>query len=410
MGTNHESPQMQTLHAIREQRSQKVNEARSLLASMPTLTPEAQTKFDSIKIEIQNLEGQEARAQFVEEAERRSLGAVDKSHAALKGEVSLLEAIRCQVEGRSATGAVAEYSREVEQRTGQKGVFVPMSAFEARAAQTTTTAAGIVPDDFRPDLFVGPLRNSLVMRSLGARVLTGLRGDLVIPKHKTSMTAGWIAEGDSLSETGMTFDTMGLAPRTVGALTELSLRLIQQSSPQIEQLVRDDMSAVIAEAFDTAMLTGDGVKQPLGLLNTVGLQTGNLATLDWPAVLAMLEKLAVKNVNPSAWLTSPAVATKLRAILKSASAGAGYLMENGAMAGLPVAVSNQVPLKTLKGQVVLGSFDEMFVGVWDSLQILANPYDSAAYARGGVKVRAMLTADSAVRRPEAFVVASDVTV
>ena len=74
MGTNHESPQMQTLHAIREQRSQKVNEARSLLASMPTLTPEAQTKFDAIKAEIVNLEGQEARAQFIEEAERRSLG------------------------------------------------------------------------------------------------------------------------------------------------------------------------------------------------------------------------------------------------------------------------------------------------------------------------------------------------
>ena len=399
------------LHQIREAKAARVSEARSLLASSPQLSTEGQAAFDRIKKEITELEAQEQRAVFIEDMERKSLGTpVDKARDDMEGRASLLEAIRCQVEGRSATGAVAEYSREVEQRTGQKGVFVPMSAFEARAAQTTTTAAGIVPPDFRQDLFVGPLRNSLVMRSLGARVLTGLRGDLVIPKHKTSMTAGWIAEGESLSETGMTFETMGLAPRTVGALTELSLRLIQQSSPQIDQLVRDDMSAVIAEAFDTAMLTGDGVKQPLGLLNTVGLQTGNLATLDWPAVLAMLEKLAVKNVNPSAWLTSPAVATKLRAILKSASAGAGYLMENGAMAGLPVAVSNQVPLKTLKGQVVLGSFDEMFVGVWDSIQILVNPYDSAAYARGGVKVRAMLTADSAVRRPEAFVIASDVTI
>ena len=401
---------MQTLHAIREARAAKVSEARTLLASAPTLTPEAQTKFDAIKAEIVNLEGQEARAVFIEDMERKALGTpVDKARDDMEGRASLLEAIRCQVEGRSATGAVAEYSREVEQRTGQKGVFVPMSAFEARAAQTTTTAAGIVPPDFRQDLFVGPLRNSLVMRSLGARVLTGLRGDLVIPKHKTSMAAGWIAEGESLSETGMTFETMGLAPRTVGALTELSLRLIQQSSPQIDQLVRDDMSAIIAEAFDTAMLTGDGIKQPLGLLGTPDTQTGTLATLDWPAVLEMLEKLAVENVNPSAWLTSPAVATKLRAVLKSASAGAGYLMENGSMAGLPVAVSNQVPLAALKGQVVLANFSEMFVGVWDSIQILVNPYDSAAYARGGVKVRAMLTADSAVRRPEAFVIASDVT-
>ena len=113
MGTNHESPQMQTLHAIREQRSQKVNEARSLLASMPTLTPEAQTKFDAIKAEIVNLEGQEARAQFVEDAERRSLGTpVHKSEAALEGRVNVLDAIRCQVENRSATGALAEFQQQ----------------------------------------------------------------------------------------------------------------------------------------------------------------------------------------------------------------------------------------------------------------------------------------------------------
>lgn len=396
------------LHQIREQRAARVQEARSLLASMPTLTPEAQTKFDAIKAETTALEADEQRAQFIEDAERRSLGQpVDKARNELEGRISVVDAIRCQVEGRSATGAVAEYSREVEQRTGQKGVFVPMSAFESRA-QTTTTAAGIVPPDFKQELFVGPLRNSLVMRSLGARVLTGLRGDLVIPKHKTSMAAGWIAEGESLSETGMTFDTMTMRPRTVGALTELSQRLIQQSSPQIEQLVRDDMSAVIAEAFDLAMLNGDGVKEPLGLLKTPGIQTGLLATLDWPAVLAMLEKLAVKNVNPSAWLTSPAVATKLRAVLKSASAGAGYLMEGGAMANLPVAVTSAMPKAATKHQIALGDFSEMFVGVWDSIQILVNPYDSAAYARGGVKVRAMLTADSAVRRHEAFVIASDV--
>lgn len=396
------------LHEIREARAAKVTEARNLLATTPNMTPEATAAFDKLKGEITSLESQEQRAQFVEDAERRSVP--DAPRAALGGKVSMLEAIRCQVEGRDPTGAVAEYSREVEQRTGVKGVFVPLSAFETRAAQTTTTAAGIVPTDFRPDLFVGPLRNSLVVQALGARVLTGLVGNVVIPRQKTSHVAQWIAEGESLTETGMTFDNMTLQPRHVGALTELSRQLIQQSSPQIEQIVRDDMSAVLAEAFDTAILTGDGVKQPLGLLNTVGIQTANLATLDWPAVLAMLQKLAAVNVSPNAWLASPVGATKLRAALKSATAGAGYLMDNGQMAGLPVAVSNQVPLKTAKGQVILGDFTEMFVGVWDSVQILVNPYESAAYSRGGVKVRALMTADAAVRRPEAFVVASDLVV
>lgn len=401
---------MQKLHELREAKAAKVAEARQLLASSPTLNAEGVAKFDAIKTAITDLEGQESRAVFIEDAERRALPMADKSHAGLKAEVSVLEAIRCQVEGRDAQGAVAEYSREVERRTGKKGVYVPLSAFESRAAQTTTTAAGIVPNDFRPDLFVGPLRNSLVMRTLGARILTGLVGNVVVPRQKTSHVAQWIAEGESLTDTGMTFDNMTLQPRHVGAMTELSRQLIQQSSPQIEQIVRDDMSAVIAEAFDTAMLTGDGIKQPLGLLNTVGIQTANLATMTWEGILAMLQKLAVANVNPTAWLTSPGVATKLRAALKSATAGAGYLMENGQVASLPVAVANQVPLKATKGQVILGDFSEMFVGVWDSLEILVNPYDSAAYARGGVKVRALMTADCAVRRPEAFVVASDVTV
>ena len=55
------------LHEIREARAAKVAEARTLLASMPTLTPEGQTKFDAIKAEIVSLEGQEARAQFVDD-------------------------------------------------------------------------------------------------------------------------------------------------------------------------------------------------------------------------------------------------------------------------------------------------------------------------------------------------------
>ena len=85
-------------------------------------------------------------------------------------------------------------------------------------------------------------------------------------------------------------------------------------------------------------------------------------------------------------------------------------MEGGAMANLPVAVTSAMPKAATKHQIALGDFSEMFVGVWDSIQILVNPYDSAAYARGGVKVRAMLTADSAVRRHEAFVIASDLAI
>lgn len=406
-----------TLAAIREQRASKVAEARTILNAAPggTLTAEAQTAFDKIKATITDLEGQESRALFVEEAERRSLGEpIDKSRTDLESRVSLVEAINAHAEQRSLTGALAEYNAEQKRQGVQaKGVLVPQSLFnETRAAQTTTTATGIVPDDFRADQFVGLLRNAMVVRSLGARVLPNLRGDVVIPRQTSTSTAQWLNEGDALTDTGMTFDNIRMEPKHVGAITELSRQLLQQSNPSIEQLVKDDFQQVVGLAVDKALLHGTTVaKQPLGILNTVGIQTASFATLDWEAVLVAIEKLALENITPNAWITHPEVATILRSTLKSASAGAGYLMENGQLASLPVNVTKQLDKKTgapATGRILLGDFSEMIIGTWGSVDVLTNQYAEGPFSRGAIQVRILTTLDMVVRRPKAFVSIDDI--
>ena len=404
-----------TLAAIREARASKVTEARTLLASSPTLTPEAQTKFDALKAEIQALEGQEASAQFVEDAERRSLGTPDKSRNDLESRVSLVEAITAHAENRSLTGALAEYNAEQKRQGVQaKGVLVPQSLFnETRAAQTTGTAAGIVPDDFRADQFVGLLRNAMVVRSLGARVLPNLRGDVVIPRQTGTSTAQWLAEGDALTDTGMTFDNIRLEPKHVGAITELSRQLLQQSNPAIEALVRDDFIQTVSLAVDKALLHGTAVaKQPLGILNTVGIQTAAVGVPDWAKLLSAFEKLALENITPNAWITHPEVATILRKTLKSASAGAGYLMDNGQLAGLPVNVTKQLDKKAgapATGRMILGDFSEMIIGTWGAVDIATNMWAEGPFSRGAIQVRILTTMDMVVRRPKAFVSIDDIT-
>src|SRR5690606_18830898 len=207
---------------------------------------------------------------------------VDKSAAELEARISLLDAVNAQVENRALTGALAEFNQEqARQGIQARGVLVPASLFEKRAANTTTTADGIVPEDYRADQFIGLLRNSAIVRSLGARTLSGLRGNVVIPKQTSTTAATWLAEGDSLTDTDpLTFDTVTLQPRHVGALTELSRQLIQQANPDIERLVRDDFVKVIGLAVDRALLHGDGVKEPAGLVDTA-TGTGTLATLTW---------------------------------------------------------------------------------------------------------------------------------
>ena len=402
------------LHEIREQRAAKVAEARALLDGNKELSAEQQATFDKIKAEITRLEGDEARAQFVEDMQRRAVP-VDTKQREFESGVNVLDAIRAQVENRSVTGALAEFQQEakrqgIEPKKG--GLLVPASIFERRTTQTTTGAAAVVPDDYRADQFIGLLRNSLIVRSLGARVLSGLRGDVVIPKQTGASTAYWLAEGDSLTESNPTFDTISMSPKHVGALSSLSRALILQSNPAIEQLVRDDFVQVVSAAVDKALIHGTAAaKQPVGILGTTGVQTGSLSTLSWANLLGLIEKLALVNVTPNAALIHPKVATKLASTLKDATVGAEYLLTAGRVAGVPAHVTNQLDAKSGtpdKGRMILGDFSSLVIGEWGATEVLANPYSPGYYEAGAVQLRILHTMDAAVRHPKAFVTVEDI--
>lgn len=406
------------LHDLKELKALAVAEMRGMIQKAETekrnLTADENKQFDVLKAKITDLEAQETRASFLAEAERRMVGTpVDKSQATLESRVTLQEVLQAGLEGRAITGAAAECSKEIERRTGRKagGVFVPLSVLEKRV-NDTTSGAEVIGTVNRADLYIEPFRNKLLARKLGARVITGLTGDVTIPAWGSGVSSAWIAENSALSPSGMTFASKTLTPKHAGSLAEMSRQLIQQSSPGIEQLLRDDMAYALAKSIDSAMVKGGGANEPTGIMATANVQTANLATLTWLTVLAMLEKLELVNGDPTAWLASPGAATKLRGVLKSATAGAAYLAENGKMADLPVYSTNQVANATNSpdtGVVILGDFSQVILGVWSELDILVNPYAETPYTKGAVYVRAMATVDIAIRHPEAFVVASDVT-
>ena len=407
------------LAAIRESRAAAVTNMRRLLTVAETekrnLNPAEQSAFDAIKVQVQDLEGQEGRAATLEDFERHAMGTPvgDKHAASLEHQVNVLDVIRAGMEGRALSGAAAEYSQETERRTGRKaqGVFVPMAALEKRV-NTTTTAAQIAMSENRPDQYIEPFRNSLLARKLGVRVLTGLTGSLTVPKFGTGTTTGWVAENSALSTSDMGFTNVTLAPKHAGGIAEMSRQLIQQSSPDVEQLIRDDLSFMLAQAIDSALIKGGGINEPTGVLATAGIQTANLATMSWANILAMLQKLDIVNASAANIVASMKVKAKLQGTLKSAGV-AGYIMEGGKVGDLPAYFSNQVAEKTgapNTGKVIAGDWSQVMLGVWSEIDLLVNPFDSVAYARGGVLVRAMSTVGIAVRHPEAFVVAEDVTI
>jgi hypothetical protein len=149
------------LFEIAEQKALKIAEMRGLLNAGDKLSPEHQAKFDAMKREVTDLEGQEARAKFLDDAERRSMGEPDAQHrdnATLESRVSISRILQSQMEGRSLSGAEAEFSQEAERRNGRKaeGVYVPLAAFEKRGTvNTTTTGNDLVGVDHRGDQYIG---------------------------------------------------------------------------------------------------------------------------------------------------------------------------------------------------------------------------------------------------------------
>ena len=239
-----------TIAAIREKRAAKVGEMRNMIQKAEqekrSLSADETARFDALKGEVTSLEADEQRAAFMQDMERRQSGEPvgDKGAAQLEQRVSLLRVLQSAMEGRSLTGAEAEFAAEAERRTGRKaqGVFVPASLFnETRAASTTATAPELIGTDHRADLYIEPFRNALLARRLGVRVLSGLHGNVSIPKYGTGLSVGWVAENTAVPESNMDMDSITLSPKHAGGVTELSRQLIQQASPDVPPTLVGDL-------------------------------------------------------------------------------------------------------------------------------------------------------------------------
>lgn len=411
---------------IREARHATVSEMRGLLnlaeSEKRQLTPAEQQRFDTMKASIEAGEAAEARLSFLEDAERRMVGrpasdAVGRDMVGLERRVSLLEVMRARMEGEPLTGAAAEFHAETERRTGRKakGVYVPMSLFETRATTKTTDVSEIVPTDHRPQDYILPLRNALLARKLGVRVLSGLVGNPSIPRTAAGLSVGWVAQDAALSASNLDTDAVTLAPKHVGGVTELSRQLIQQSSPDIEALVREDFAFAVAKAIDAGILCGPGTgNAPTGVIATSGIQTSALATLNWANIHTLLQKLDLENSPAANIVASTKVKAKVATTLKVTSdAGAGFLLDGNVIAGVPAYFINQMAEKSGSpntGRLVAGDFSQVLLGIWSELDLLVNPFAETPFGKGNVLVRIMATVDVAVRQPKAFVLADDVAI
>ncbi|MFN6933767.1 MAG: phage major capsid protein [Tsuneonella sp.] len=395
-------------------------EQRTALVDRMTTADKAndQAAFDAAETELRTLDGKIDRARKIDDAERveagRTLTIRDGDEYAELRNQSVIETLRYGA--GMAVSDRAKIEREqamLAERAGEpaKGVYLATEAFEQRAAMTTGTAGTIAPTDFRPDLFTSALTASAIVTRLGATTLSGLTGDVVIPRENGSPNVGWVAENTALPTGSATFDSLTLTPHHVGTITELSRQLLQQSSPQVEQLVRNMMSRNIALEIDRAAIAGSGTgAEPLGLLNDPDVPDVAYATDLFTTTATMISTADVANVGDGrAFLSTNGV--RLVAMLERDADGHPIALSE-TFHGETAYFTNQAPNDLGTGNdehgLVYGDWRDFLIGIWSQLDVLVNPYAETAYSKGNVLVRAMATVDFGVRRPASFVKATGV--
>jgi HK97 family phage major capsid protein len=235
----------------------------------------------------------------------------------------------------------------------------------------------------------------------GVRTLTGLVGNLSIPKKTSVGTFSWISEGEDAPDTDIQFGAVAMSPRTIAGGIAMTRRLLQQSSPSVEALVRMDLVDGCALALDLAIFEGDGVKAPRGIvnhpaINTVAVTTDGTPT--WGEVVQLETEIETDNalVGALGYITTPAVVGKMKVTPKATNQAIFIMDDNGTVNGYPVRRTTQLSTNAL----LFGDWSQILVGYWGVLDI--KPDEAKLAASGGLVIRAFQDADVAVRHGESF--------
>ena len=304
---------------------------------------------------------------------------------------------------REAAGFEIEASEAAAQKLGRqsRGITIPQDVLRRDLNVGTASAGGnLVATELDAGSFIELLRNASALDQAGATVLTGLTGNVAIPRQSGAGTAYWVAESGAPTESQQTVDQVSLTPKTVAAFTDYSRRLMLQSSIDVENMVRTDLAARLALRIDLAGLYGTGSNsEPLGLKLTTGIATESFtaATPTFTEVVAMESDIATANalLGSPVYLMNAAMRGGLKTKAKDAGSGL-FVMEGGEVNGYQGVLSNQVASNDLW----FGNFADLIIGYFSGLDLMVDPYTNST--SGTVRVIAMQDVDIAVRHPESF--------
>lgn len=401
------------------------------------LTTEETAQFDALQTQITDKRAEIQREEQREE-NLRFINPGNPGESQLKPEERELDEMKKRyslhkvVRSLNGQGAFDGIEKEIHDETVKRasgvagiafqGIAVPTDLQKRRAevrsdAQTVTADSGayganLVATDLQSPIEF--LRPKPILETLGARMLTGLTGNLKFPTNDGGIVATWEGEEDTIDYTKNAIGSKDMTPKRLGASVLISIQNLMQSAFDLEMMTVEDINLAIAQAIDAAGINGAGSGNvPMGILNATGVNavtggTNGLAPT-WAHLVAL--ETAVYTANAQAakmgYLINPVTRGKLKTTPKESGQPIYLMGENGQINGYNSAVSTLVPSNLTKGTSsgvcsagIFGDFSQLLIGQWAFMDLSV---DNVSKKRSGyVELTANTFVDILVRQPKAF--------
>ena len=233
------------------------------------------------------------------------------------------------------------------------GLTIPYALKTVMANTETTTANPELLQEQVASLLVQPLEAASVVLSSGPRIFD-TASPLRIPKLTSGASVGFVAEGGEIPEAGVDFGEVVLMPSTrtsLKCLIRFTNELLRQSVIGLDATLKQRLVTDVANALDTALLTGAGADASItGLIHQTDVQTGILDVTDADCLLDAIALASAAEVQPNRWFISGADFISLR---KLKDLQDRYLLESDVtkdvtyrLFGIPVTVTNKLATGT----------------------------------------------------------------
>ena len=399
---------MKTSKFYTEERSSVVEKMEAIIDSAKAegreLTEGETTEFDSLNEKANSLESMAKRAASFESLQAskasKSNEVTEENTPKEMRDYSFQDAMKAAYTG-SLTGLVKEMDQEARNEaryTGQmfKGIAVPSSVLEARAV--TTSASNSV----EAMSFTDQLEANLVLASAGANFYSSVN-NMKFPVI-SGISSAFIAETGATASAAGSTSSLTLSPQKCVSLVEVSAEAMTQNAG-IEAAIRRNLAASVAAQLEQNLLAGADLAA--GPQSIFADATDGGATLNTAGILG-LESTVLGNDVPLlggrfAYLCNPDALAIIKTLVQASGVEAIYDNRDKTINSYFAFTSTNVGYKASSNfdNVLFGDFSRVHIAQFGGLDLLFDPYTSAASGIGRM-IATSLVDGNAVDNDTAF--------